>query len=306
MKILFVFSGQGYQDSSLFSLFQENHQAMKRLSDFSSLTNVDFLQPNVPISNPNFTQLIIGVYQLTLFSMLKPLCHLHQIELAGYSLGEISALLTSIDASLEESIKLYTYRSQLMATLLNQNYDLLSICGNFDLAEVVTVCARNRCYIAIVNSEQHLVLGGKIADLDQLISEVQQQVAHVKFLKVHLPSHTPYYSDKKGLLLEFMNKNLPQSGLSYPIISPLELTKIYDFQQEKCLLDQELYTPLQWHSVCELIGAYQYDLIIDLGPGAAMSTILTGAHPQLAEVRRVTTSQYKSLDGLLTAIMRSL
>ncbi|MDR3501211.1 MAG: acyltransferase domain-containing protein [Legionella sp.] len=304
MKILCVFAGQGYRDSSLFSFFQENHQAMQRLSEFSSLSNIDFLQPNVPISDPHFTQLIIGVYQLTLFSMLKPLCNQHQIELAGYSLGEISALLASIDASLEDSIKLYTYRSQLMATLLNQNYDLLSIRGNFDLVEVKAACARHRCYIAIVNSEQHLVVGGKIADLNQLISELQQQIARVKFLEVHLPSHTPYYRDKKGLLFEFMNKNLPQSGLVYPIISPLELTKIYDFQEEKCLLDEELYTSLQWHSVCELIGAYQYDLIIDLGPGAAMSTILTGVNPPLAEVRRVTVSQYQSLDGLLPALMR--
>jgi malonyl CoA-acyl carrier protein transacylase len=305
MKILFVFSGQGYRDSSLFSFFQENHQAMHRLSEFSSLSNIDFLQPNVPISDPHFTQLIIGVYQLTLFSMLKPLCTQHQIELAGYSVGELGALLTSIDASLEDSIKLYTYRSQLMATLLNQNYDLLSIRGNFDLAEVKAACARHHCYIAIVNSEQHLVLSGKIADLNHLISEIQQ-VAQVKFLEVHLPSHTPYYRDKKGLLLEFMNENMPQSDLFYPIISPLELTKIYDFQEEKCLLDQELYTPLQWHSVCELIGAYQYDLIIDLGPGPAMSSILTAANPHLTEVRRITTCQYKSLDGLLPALMRSL
>ena len=306
MKILFVFAGQGYRDNNLFAFFQENHQAMQHLIKFSSIANIDFLQPSVPLTDPRFTQLIIGVYQLTLFNMLKPLCNQHQIELSGYSLGEISALLTSIDASLEDSIKLYTYRNQLMATLLNQNYDLLSIRGNFNLAEVRAACTRHHCYIAIVNSEQHLVVGGKIAKLKLVITELQHQIARVEFLEVHLPSHTPYYLDKKGCLSKFMNENLPQTNLIYPILSPLELTKIYDFDEEKRLLDRELYTSLQWYSVCELIGAYQYDLIIDLGPGTAMSTILTAANPQLSEIKRITVSQYKHLDGLLHALIHVL
>lgn len=61
-----------------------------------------------------------------------------------------------------------------------------------------------------------------------------------------------------------------------------------------------------WYSVCELIGAYQYDLIIDLGPGTAMSTILTAANPQLSEIKRMTVSQYKHLDGLLHALIHVL
>ncbi len=306
MRILCVFAGQGYRENNLFTFFQENNQALHRLSEFSSLTNIDFLQPNPPLTDPHFTQLIIGVYQLTLFSMLKPLFNPHQIELAGYSMGEVSAFLASINASLEDSIKLYNYRTKLMITLLDQAYDLLSIRGNFDVAEVKAACARHHCYVAIVNSQQHLVLGGKIVALNQLLAKLQDRIARANFLEVRLPSHTPYYADKKGLLLTFINENLPQSSLLYPIISPLELIKVYDSDEEKQMLDQELYTSLQWHSVGELISAYQYDLIIDLGPGTAMSTILTEINPQLAEVKRVITAQYKSLNGLLHALTQLL
>ncbi|MFT4058018.1 MAG: hypothetical protein QM652_00555 [Legionella sp.] len=36
------------------------------------------------------------------------------------------------------------------------------------------------------------------------------------------------------------------------------------------LLDKELYSTLHWNKVCDLIHEYNYDLIIDLGPGNAM------------------------------------
>ncbi|HBB53003.1 MAG TPA: hypothetical protein DCZ80_03785 [Legionellales bacterium] len=75
---------------------------------------------------------------------------------------------------------------------------------------------------------------------------------------------------------------------------------IYNAQEETKLLDQELYTTLQWHKLCQLIPEYKYDLILDLGPGDAMSKQLKMIN---INIPVFTFSHYKSITGALTAFI---
>ncbi|HAT1822480.1 TPA: malonate decarboxylase subunit epsilon [Legionella pneumophila] len=307
MKLLFIFAGQGYHANSLFDIFRTDKKAMNLLKIMSSAAEIDFLQNDLEITNPHSVQSIIGAYQLTLFSRLLPHFTNHQVDLAGYSLGEISAFLGSINASPQDSFKLFRYRTQLMTSIVDKNiieeYDLLSVVGQFILEEIQPVIAKHNCYIAIINSTQHVVIGGKISDLTKLITALSQYpVRHAKFLGVYLPSHTDFYSDKSKQFQQFLDENYGFYSLKYPVISPLELNKIYDARQERVLLGQELCTTLQWHRVCSLIGEYQYNLIIDLGPGDSMTTILTKANAESLNIPLITASHYNSLKGLCNAI----
>lgn len=304
MKVLGVFAGQGCRDSQLFDIFRDNPDATSLLKKFSAAAQLDFLRPVLPIADARWTQLVIGVYQLTLFAMLKPHLSSSQLDMAGYSLGEISAFLASVDASIAECVKVFNYRMGLMNTLLPQNYDLLSISGEFIVDDIAEVCAAHRCHIAIINSAHHLILGGKIADLNDLLSTAEfAHLRHYKFLEIHVPSHTPCYADKKGQLQQFLDEHLLQATLHYPIINPLELRKIYTASEEKLLLDRELFTPLQWYSVCELISEYQYKLIIDLGPGDSMTTLLRAGNSDLDHLKIITAAHYTSLNGLINAVL---
>lgn len=307
MKILFLFAGQGYHAESLFDIFQTDKKTINYLKTMSSAAEIDFLQNNLEMTNPYSIQSIIGAYQLTLFSRLQPLFTNHQVDLAGYSLGEISAFLGSINANPRDSFKLFRYRTQLMTSIVDNNifaeYDLLSVVGKFILEEIQPVIAKHNCYIAIINSAQHVVIGGKISDLRHLITALSQYpISHAKFLGVYLPSHTDFYSDKSKQFQQFLDENYGFYSLKYPVISPLELNKIYNAKQERALLAQELYTTLQWHKVCDLIGEYQYNLIVNLGPGDSMTTILNKANTELFNTPLITASHYNSLKGICNAI----
>ncbi len=306
MNILCVFAGQGYKSSTLFNFFQNNEQTTSILHDLSSAMHLDFFNTPPALSDPYYSQLLIGAYQLSLFNSLKPLLNAHQINCAGYSLGEVTAFLASVQATAPEINSLLSFRTQLMTSILQQDkseYDLLFINGQFLLEDIKLLCTKYHCAIAIINSEQRLILGGKVSDLNDLLAQLpQHHLTRAQFLDIHLPSHTPLYADKKGLLHQYLDSQFSKP-LQYPILSPLQLCKIYDVEEEKRLLDEELYTTLQWYSLCTLIPEYQYDLILDLGPGEAMTKQLQTIRSDLPII---TLSSYNSFSGALTAIRKAI
>jgi malonyl CoA-acyl carrier protein transacylase len=307
MNILLLFAGQGFQQQNLFEIFQGNPKAIELLQEYSKTLSLDLLQPQLPITDPLYSQLIISAYQLTLFRIIEPLLFHHQIDCAGYSLGEVSAFLASSKASVPTVCKIITYRTQLMTSILTEHpinhYDLLFITGNFELETIETLCAKHKCYIAIINLQHHLVIGGTISNLTNLRTELQQyNVQHSKFLNIQLPSHTPFYLPKKGLFKNFL-ANMGLSTLDYPLFSPISLNKIYNNSEEQALLDAELFTCIQWNKVCELIIEYRFDLIIDLGPGPSMTNFLNLASTHL---NFITAAKYKNIAGLVKSIQNEI
>lgn len=298
MNILCLFAGQGFHHSNLFNMFRNNPQALELIKEFSQLISVDLLEDNLAVNNPYYSQLIIGAYQFILFRMLEPLLAVHSLDFAGYSLGEISAYLASTQAPTTTAYQVLSYRTQLMTSILSkkpvEHYDLLLVSGNFELEIMGLLCHRYRCFIAIVNT-QHLVIGGTVTNLKKLQSKLPLVS---KFLAINLPSHTPLYQDNMGLLQQFL-ASMQLNKLRYPLFSPIKLSKIYDCKEEESLLDQQLYSCLYWDKICNLINEYHYDLIIDLGPSAFVSSLLK---LQNRDIALIITAQYKSIDGIMNRI----
>lgn len=306
-----MFAGQGYHNSDLFDLFQSERTALDQLHEFADSAHFDFQKNIKEIINPGFSQLIIGAYQLTLFLTLSELLTNHQVEFAGYSFGEVSAFLLSTKANSDLAFEVINYRTQLMTSLLNHTennkYDLMSIKGTFELDAIEALCATHHCGIAIINSDNHLIIGGRIPDLDDLKNQLtEHQVDHIKFLSIHLPSHTPFYLPQANKFSQFLKSKFNDNvTLTNPIISPRSLKKIYNAQDEMSLLDTELYSTLNWQATCHLIAEYGYDLIIDLGPGTAMTAFLKNISIDEQKTRLLTVANFKSICGIKNKLVTS-
>lgn len=307
MKILCLFAGQGYQQKNLFEAAKNTPKALELIQAFSKVASIDLLSTELPITNPKFSQLIIGAYQFTLFQLLKPLLNHHSIDCAGYSLGGVSSFLASTDAPITVAYKILSYRTQLMTSLLTKEpltaYDLLFIAGAFELEAIKALCHKHECFIAIINLQHHLVIGGTLPNLKKLQLKLSQyKITQSTFLNINLPSHTPFYKDKMGEFQHFLASN-HLNTLHYPLFSPITLTKIYDCTEAQILLDQELYTCLQWDKLCNLICEYQYDVIIDLGPGQSMTSFLNLTRNDL---KIITTAHYKSFEKIVSSIDKQI
>ncbi len=307
MNILCLFAGQGYQDDDLFLFFQNHPEAKKILLELSYIDKIDLLNPNCSLKSPYFAQYMITAFHFCIFNFIAPLLSSHQVNLAGYSLGEVSAFLASVGATHEELYQTIAFRTALMTSLIPMKdkfeYDLLSIRGPLNLEEMKKLCRKYHCEVAIINSEQHIILAGRIKDLKLLLANLSSiYLSSSHFLEIHLPSHTPFYANKKGMFAKHLDSLFFQE-LNYPILSPLELCKIYNTEEEKKLLDKELYTTLEWFQLCKLISEYQYDLIIDLGPGDSLSKQLKALN---IHTPVFTFAHYKHLRGALTDLKKRI
>ncbi|PJD93988.1 MAG: malonate decarboxylase subunit epsilon [Legionella sp.] len=301
MKVLCLFSGQGYQDPALFSLFDDK-PSHPLIASWSSLLGTDLQQQPLALKDYHTAPLFIGAYQWCLFHLIAPLLASQSIDLAGYSLGEVIAFLVSCHATTQDTFQVLQARTQLMASMIKKDeyYDLLSITGTPLPNEIKQQCDQHQCFVAIEQSEQHLIVGGKLSDLQALVDELTPCHLKTKFLAIGLPSHTPFYSSQKDQLYPYLAA-VGTDRLHYPLWNPLSLKKITSKQEEARLLDKELYTPLPWQKLNQLIKEYHYDLIIDLGPGKVMSHLLSPIETSLCSL-----SDYKSTNGLLNGLRRLL
>jgi [acyl-carrier-protein] S-malonyltransferase len=303
VKILLLFGGQGVGDSNLYDLLHGDKEGDAFLSRASEIANTNLLHEIIKIRDPHDSQLLIGIFQLGVFSILRHILGASEISVAGYSLGEVPAFLSSINASLEECVEVLKYRTQLMTSLFIKEkegtYDLLSIKGRFGFEEIESLCFKYHCEIAIINAENRLIIGGKVSDLQNMLSHSEEfRIDHYKFLAVYEPSHTSYYRTHSEKFTEFLKSKFSESSLRYPIISPIKQRKIDDIHEEIILLGQELSTRLHWDKVCQLIPEYGYELIIDLGPGSAMTFFLKGSGARLYNQKIVTIANFRTLEGV--------
>ncbi|AHE67590.1 acyltransferase domain-containing protein [Legionella oakridgensis] len=307
MKILLVFAGQGYNDSELFKLFHADQEALSYLNELSAAAGFNLFKNTSRMEDPDFAQLLIGAYQLTLCTAISSLLSHHQVDVAGYSLGEVSAFLVSARASSKDAIDVIGHRTRLMTSLIKSNpqeeYDLLAVTGKFDVEEIKCICEKHHGALAIIASEEQFIIGGKLSDLKRLLQELAaHHMTRSKFLSIHVPSHTPFYAQQANQFYQFLRSKFAVSRLNNPMFSPLALKKIYDLEEEMHLLDSELYSTLDWRSVCHLMIEYQYDLIIDLGPGSAMTSLLKAAAINLFNTSIITVANFSSLAGVKNQI----
>lgn len=311
MNILCLFGGQGSLQSDLFKACMEDPLTSKKIKEFSKLAGIDFGQTSLTLSDPYYVQVLIGCYQLSIFWRLEPFLKTQTLDCAGYSLGEFSAFLASTQASPSVAYQALSYRTKLMTSLLKQKpktyYDLLAIKGDIHITDIQALCTHYECFIAIRNVAQGLVLGGRVMNLKQLQVELKRKGSKSKFLNIQLPSHTPFYAPQNGKLKEYLS-HLNLESLHYPLFNALRLSKIYDKGEEEKHLDEELYTTLRWDKICELILEYRYELIIDLGPGSALTRFLQLTPSPLSNHKLpiLTLADYKSINGFMEVLKNRL
>lgn len=310
-RILLLFAGQGYNSPDLLNLFMTHDLSLSYLKELSVAAEFDLIQSAGTINNPKYTQFIIGAYQLTLFRALSTLLSSQHVECAGYSLGEVSAFLASINASPKHCMSVLSFRTQLMTSLLNEQspnvYDLMSIYGQFNLKKITSLSQEYHCHIAIINSEEQCIIGGQVRDLMRLKERLSSAgLKKATYLSIHLPSHTPFYSSKSGEFYQYLVQLLEKEHLSYPVLNPLELKKIYKIEEEIMLLDKELYSCLKWFKVNQLIMEYKYDLIIDIGPGRILTNLLMEQSLNHGTAKILTVADYKTIQGIIAHVNSAL
>jgi [acyl-carrier-protein] S-malonyltransferase len=221
------------------------------------------------------------------------------VAVLGYSVGELAAHAIAGTCEPAAALNLAAIRARLMDGCACEPQSMLALpaCDGNHLAQLLEAYPLE---IAIRNGPGHVVLGGLATDADG--AEAWLQSRHVEFrrLSVAVASHT---SRLAGAVMPF-RQALEAEALKRPrrtVLAGIDASPVCSADQAAEVLSRQIAEPLEWHRCLEAARERGVTVFLELGPGRAMSRMVTEAIPDV-EARSV--EDFRSAAGVARWVAR--
>ena len=276
-KIAFVFSGQGAQAPGMGKELYECSDAAKAVFELC-----DGIRPGTSEQCFNGTK-----EELTVTANTQPDMFAVEVAaaralveagiqpdaLAGFSLGEISALAFSGAVSLEDGFKLVCRRGELMQEASNAADSAMVAVVKLPPEKVEELAGQfDQVYPVNYNSPAQTVCAGLSSSMDGFKAAVKAAGGRALPLKVSGAFHSTFMSSAaKGLaeVLAPMEFGTP----SCPLYSNVT-AQPYEDGQFKDLLSRQVENPVRWQTIVENMIAAGVDTFIEVGPGKTLAGLI--------------------------------
>tara|TARA_B100001287_G_C22663520_1_gene521643 strand:- start:762 stop:1697 length:936 start_codon:yes stop_codon:yes gene_type:complete len=295
-KIALVFPGQGSQYLGMFKDLDTIED--KRLLDIfniaSNIFNQDFLQissngSNEKLSSTYIAQPIIFLHSILIDRILK-LNNLNVCAVAGHSLGEYTALVSSGVISFEDCLKILKVRCTEMEKV-NKKYQgsMLAIL-NDDIRLIENICKNLKdTVIANVNSQNQIIISGPIEQIEKSVELLKENnIKKIVKLNVSGAFHSPLMREANVSLNKVINSvNFNDSNFAlYQNVYPNE---IFDGKKIKENLKSQLCGRVNWLQIIKNMKTNNIDTIFEIGPKNVLSKLIKKIEPSI---------EVKSLDKI--------
>lgn len=276
-KIAFVFSGQGAQAPGMGKELYECSAAAKAVFELC-----DSIRPGTSEQCFNGTK-----EELTVTANTQPDMFAVEVAaaralveagiqpdaLAGFSLGEISALAFSGAVSLEDGFKLVCRRGELMQEASNAADSAMVAVVKLPPEKVEELAGQfDQVYPVNYNSPAQTVCAGLSSSMDGFKAAVKAAGGRALPLKVSGAFHSPFMSSAaKGLaeVLAPMEFAAPRCPLYSNVTA-----QPYEEGQFKDLLSRQVENPVRWQTIVENMIAAGVDTFIEVGPGKTLAGLI--------------------------------
>ncbi|KTD33691.1 putative malonyl-CoA acyl-carrier-protein transacylase [Legionella nautarum] len=308
MSLLIAFPGQGTQHDKMFAQLSADSFGKGWLKETSAAMNLDLFDELIvshACADVIQVQCLITSLSVGTFYSLKNKINLEFDFLCGYSLGEVSAFCVSVDLSAKEVCELVKNRAFMMQKAAdeysnNQPNGLILLKGRVNAEQVKQLTENHACYVAIINADDHYIIGGLLTDLSALIEEAKTMgVLKARKLAVDLPSHTPFLSEATKTFAAYLQP-FQSSVMKYPILNALTQELIVDAQSMITILAQELSQPLQWGKTMH-IAQQEYGIsnFLELGPREGLKNMALASLPQ---IKACSSASFSTLEDLAEVV----
>ena len=287
-KIALVFPGQGSQYLGMFNDIDTIED--KRLLDIfniaSNVFNQDFLQissnaTNEKLSSTYIAQPIIFLHSILVDSILK-LNNLNVYAVAGHSLGEYTALVSSGVISFEDCLRILKVRCTEMEKV-NKKYrgSMLAIL-NDDIHLIESICKNLKdTVIANINSQNQIIISGPVDQIDKSVELLKQNnIKKIVKLNVSGAFHSPLMREANVSLNKVINSvNFKDSNFAlYQNVYPNE---IFDGKKIKENLKSQLCGSVNWLQIIKNMKINNIDTIFEIGPKNVLSKLIKKIEPSI-------------------------
>lgn len=274
-KILLMFSGQGSQYSGmgkeLCEQFKEANEIYELASDIFHIDvkKISFESASEELSKTIISQPVIYTLSMAAYAVLIKNGIIPN-GVAGFSLGECSALTAAGMMGLETGFKVIYERAYAMESASSQNKGAMFAIIGCETAQIEEVCSSVGGYVLPVNYNcpGQIVIAGEEEYAIKASDILKEAGAKVVRLAVSSAFHSRLM---EGAAAEFKSKiiNLSFSTSKIPIYSNIT-GSLYEIDNVPDYLAKQMISPVRFSD--ELIAAAKdgYDLFVELGPGKTL------------------------------------
>jgi [acyl-carrier-protein] S-malonyltransferase len=220
---------------------------------------------------------------------------------AGYSVGELAAYGCAGALGADDLLALAQARAQAMDRAAPPGSAMWAVRG-VDRDALKRLGAAHAVHIAIVNSADRFVVGGREDDLQQLEPDLTARGGAVTKLPVHVPSHTPLLLSAARVFGEHLARSDLRAPRT-PVLAGIDGAPVFTRERAQSTLTRQVAETVDWAACLEGLAEAGCTVLLELGPGADLSRMARDARPSVA-ARSV--SDFKTLEGVCTWVTRAL
>lgn len=276
----YVFPGQGAQFSGMgLDLYNQSDVAKELFDSANSIlgfkiTEIMFNGSAEDLKQTKVTQPAIFLHSVILAKILGN--NFKPEMVAGHSLGEFSALVSTGVISFEDGLKLVSKRATAMQKACDiQKSTMAAVLGLEDsIVEKVCDSIDGVVVAANYNCPGQLVISGEINAINDACEKLKESGARrALVLPVGGAFHSPLMNPAKEELEKAINNTIFHKP-SCPIYQNVTASAVMDENKIKTNLISQLTSPVRWtHTIQQMIedGATEF---IEVGPGKVLQGLV--------------------------------
>ncbi len=279
-KIALIFSGQGAQYAGMGKDLYENIEECREIFDIAdrelgfSIKKICFDGEEGKIDKTEYTQpAILTTSIAALRAFEKEGIEYHAV--AGLSLGEYSALVSSGMISFEECVTLVRKRGLFMEEAVKDIDGTLAAIIGLDIEQVEELVNNAKkedvLQISNLNCPKQIVIGGETAAIDRAV-EIAKEMGAKRALKLNVsgPFHTKLLKEAAENLYTEMN-NIEFKENSLPIYMNVNGEKLNSGDDIKEIMKLQVMSSVYWEKSIRNMIDDGIDTFIEIGPGKVLS-----------------------------------
>lgn len=303
--IAFLCSGQGGQHAGMFELLAGEPKAAPVFAAAAGIMGEDpralVRRQDADLFAGVTAQLLCCTQALAGWAALGDAAP--RAVLAGYSVGELAAWGCAGIFDVETTLHLAKLRAELMQAAAPPHHGLAAVLG-LSLPRLAPLLPAHGAVIAITNAADHFIIGGGADALDALCAAAAARgAARAVRLPVAVPAHTPSLAAAVAPFEAALRAASPRparAGLR--LLGGRDGRTVFNVEKACAALAAQIACPINWSACLDACVASGASLVLELGPGSALSRMAAPLFPRGA-ARAV--EDFRSVEGLRGYMVRA-
>ncbi|WCE02728.1 malonate decarboxylase subunit epsilon [Pseudoxanthomonas sp. JBR18] len=294
MSLALLCPGQGAQHPDMFARLRGQAAADAVLKQAASLLQAapQSLAAGETRFDNAIAQPLVCAATLATWAALQPRLP-KPILVLGYSVGELAAHGVAGSMTPQACLALAQARAACMDAASPADGGLLAVIG-LSRRTIERLCDTHDLAVAIVNDEDHVVLGGREAGLRAIQRDADGFGARTVRLPVRVPAHTRWLAPAAKNFADTLAKAQLQAPV-LDVLAGIDGHRLADRADVIDSLARQLAEPVEWRSVMTQAVERGARVFLELGPGTALARMARDGWAG-CEARAV--EEFQTLEGV--------